>query len=231
MRILHDIGVRRFKIGSGDFSNLLLLKKIQELGGELLISTGMADIDELVNLDKKLDPNLPVSYFHCVSKYPTTPEDWNLGRIGHLQRTLRRQVGLSDHSGSIFPSIAASVLGVKLIEFHATFNRLMFGPDTSSSLDLDQISQLVSGVRQLEQSLSVPGPDINRDPTITNMRSLFGRSLIAAKDLSPDDTLTLDSFEAVKPSGLGLDPYYIEDVLRNGIPKPLKAGDYVNEIN
>lgn len=155
--LLEEIGVSQYKVGSGEVTNLLLIEKIARTGKKIILSSGMSSYDELdiaVNLIKSRGNGL--SLMQCTSKYPVPPELLGLNVLKDLSDRYRVPVGLSDHSGEIFSSLAGVSLGASLIEAHVVFDKRMFGPDASSSLTIDQFSQMVEGIRFIETALTHP---------------------------------------------------------------------------
>ena len=176
--LLEKLGVSKYKVGSGDTGNKLLLKKLAQTTKEVIISSGMSTLDELAQLSSFLvDSKIQYSLLHCVSKYPTAPKDINLHRIIEMSELFDCPIGFSDHSGKIPTSLAAVSLGACIIEVHCTFDKDMFGPDSSSSLTFEQLSELVQGIRFLEKALKNKNA-INRDDEITRNKIIFGKSYI-----------------------------------------------------
>ena len=152
--LLEKVGVRRYKIGSGDIGNLLLLEKVSKTGKEIILSTGMSnfnEIDTAINFIRQFGNK--VSILQCTTKYPTMAEDIGLNVIGELKNRCNVPVGLSDHSGNIYSLLAAVSMGAEIIEFHVVFDKKMFGPDSTSSLTISEVKKLVEGVRFIEKSL------------------------------------------------------------------------------
>ena len=142
--VLERLNVKRYKIGSADATNKLLLNKIAKTKKEVIMSTGMSNFEDLdcaVEIFKK--HGVPFSLLYCVSKYPSTESDIDLNSVNILKERYDCQVGFSDHSGKIWPLVAASALGADKLEFHAVFDKEMFGPDASASLEIQEIHTLI----------------------------------------------------------------------------------------
>src|SRR5690606_25872878 len=137
--------VTRYKIGSGEVGNLLMLEKIAGTGKPIILSSGMSSCEEL---DRTVDfltkKKTEFSILQCTTAYPTQPQNYGLNVIGELKERYNVPIGYSDHSAKIETCIAAAALGAEILEFHAVFSRKMFGPDASSSLEMAEITQLVS---------------------------------------------------------------------------------------
>src|SRR6056297_1659916 len=130
VELLEKIGVKRYKIGSGEINNFLLLRKIAKTGKPIILSSGMSsfsELDKTLEFLQKFDNSL--SILQCTTAYPTTPEQWGLNVITELKKRYEMPVGFSDHSGDIYACLAATALGAEILEFHVVFDKRMFGPD------------------------------------------------------------------------------------------------------
>jgi sialic acid synthase SpsE len=146
--ILSDMGVIAFKTGSGELTNLPLIEHIAKKGLPMIISTGMAlieEIEETVNLVKKI--GTPFALTHCVSAYPCPYDRVNLDNIPRYKSTFSVPVGLSDHSIGIYTSLGSIALGSCIIEKHFTLDKLQAGPDHAVSLEPYELGELVKGCR------------------------------------------------------------------------------------
>ena len=144
---LNSIGVRAFKTGSGELTNLPFMEHLAKIGKPVIISTGMSypfEILETVKIFKKF--KTPFALMHCISAYPCPYKIMNLNNIEKLQKKFKIPVGLSDHTPSIYNSLGAVSLGASLVEKHFTFNKKLSGPDHKSSIDSLELKNLVEGV-------------------------------------------------------------------------------------
>ncbi len=202
--LLEKLDVQRYKIGSGETNNLLMLDKIVKTGKDIIVSTGMSSFSEI---DKTLsylnDFGNQVSIMQCTTKYPTEPEDIGLNVIGELQKRYNLPVGFSDHSGKIFASLAAVSLGADIIEVHSVFDKQMFGPDSKSSLTMSDIKQLVDGVRFIEASLSSK-VDKGDNTGFADLKHIFEKTLAINKNKQMGQLIELDDLEAKKPANKGI---------------------------
>ena len=142
--LLRGIGMPAWKIGSGEFASADLWQAMAETGAPILFSTGMAkraEIADAVALFRSIEPAV-TRLMQCTSAYPTPLEAVGLNVIDELRREFDCPVGLSDHSGSMFPGLAALARGANLLEVHVTFDRRMFSPDTAASLTFDELKIL-----------------------------------------------------------------------------------------
>lgn len=205
VELLESIGMKRWKIGSGEVNNRLMLERIAQTGKPIILSSGMSSLDELQATVDFLTPfGNELSVLQCTTSYPTSPENVGLNVIPELAaRFPNLTVGFSDHSGTIYPGIAAVTLGAKILEFHTVFDHRMFGPDAASSLTIDGVAELVKGVRYIETALANP---INKNDTApyTQLKGMFEKSLAVNRDLPAGHVLTQADLESKKPAGQGI---------------------------
>ena len=199
--MLNEIGLQQWKIGSGDLTFLPLLRYVAKTQKHTFLSTGMAtyaEISEAISIFG--GESCPLTLMQCTSAYPSSPELLGLNVIQEMRERFDLPVGFSDHSGKIFPSIAASVLGATAIEVHVTLSQHAFGPDISSSITIEDLDVLCTGVNFLHRSIQNP---INKDAiaaTLNQERRLFGRAAIATRDIAPGEQLGASNIRFVKPS-------------------------------
>jgi len=198
--LLERLDVPAWKIGSGELQNLPLLEKIARTGKPVLLSSGMSpwkELDEAVAYLRSSGASFAV--MQCTTSYPCPPEKLGLNILAELRRRYNCPVGLSDHSGTIYGALAATALGADLIEVHTVFSRECFGPDVESSITTAELAQLVQGVRFIQTVLNHP---ISKDEEAANrsdMRTLFGKSLVAARDLPKGCRLAREDIDMKKP--------------------------------
>ena len=143
--------------------------------------------------------------FFNVQVYPSKPKDIGLNLMEDLSKKYKCKFGLSDHSGEIYPSLAAVTLGASIIEVHVTISKDYFGPDTASSLDITQIKQLVKGIRYIDKIKNNQLDKNKKTKSIKYMKSLFEKSLFTNKDLNKDQIITRKDI-AIKKPGIGIKP-------------------------
>jgi len=225
---LNDIGVNKFKVGSGEICNYLMLEKIAKTGKEIILSSGMSSFEELdaaISIINKYHNK--ISVLQCTTKYPTGSSDVGLNVITELKDRYHCPVGLSDHSGRIFPSIAAVALGAKIIECHVTFDKMMFGPDASSSLTISEFNQMVEGIRFVENSVKNP-VDKNDVSSFEDVRKIFQKSLAVNKDLKKDHIIEFEDLEAKKPHGYGIPASEHNNVIGKKLNKNINQYSFIN---
>lgn len=227
--LLEEVGVREYKIGSGEVNNFLLLQKIAETGKPVILSSGMSsfsELDKAVHFLKKRKQEIAI--LQCTTAYPTKPENYGLNVISQLKERYNVTVGYSDHSAHPSTCIAAAALGAQILEFHAVFDRRSFGPDASSSLEIDEIAELVRELKRIEVALQNP-VDKKDNSAFRDLKNIFEKSLGVNKSLSAGHPLTFNDLEAKKPKGKGIEAALFEEVIGRKINKDLGQWDFLKE--
>ena len=226
--LLETLNVSQYKVGSGDTSNLLLLQRLGETKKPMILSTGMSsyvEIENSIRFLKKYDN--PLSLMQCTSKYPTGPNEWGLNVIQELKDRFKLPVGFSDHSGLIYPSLAAATMGAEIFEFHVVFDKRQFGPDVSSSITIDQVKLLTQGIRQIQNSINNP-VDKNNINQFKEIRQIFGKSLSLNKSKKAGERINLYDLESKKPAGYGIPAQHFEQIVGKTLNKKLKKWSFIN---
>lgn len=225
---LEKLNVKRYKVGSGEVNNMLILEKIVRTGKPVIVSSGMSSFDELdYTIAYLKERNADVSVMQCTTSYPTTPEQYGLNVIQELKDKFNIPVGYSDHSARIETCIAATALGAEILEFHVVFDRMQFGPDSKSSLTIDETKELVSAVRNINQALCCP---INKQDNskFEGLKKIFEKSLAVNKDLKKGDSIFFEDLEAKKPKGYGIDAVHFKDIVGKKINRNMTRWDFIN---
>lgn len=226
---LEEIGVKYYKIGSGEVNNLLLLEKIAKSKKPVIISSGMSSFSELDKTVSFLkDRNVDLSILQCTTSYPTQPEQFGFNVINELKERYHVRVGFSDHSAKIATNIAAVALGAEILEFHVVFDRQLFGPDTKSSLTINEASKLVEDVKAIYTAIQNP-INKNNNEQFSELKSIFEKSLAINKDLPKGHAITFDDLEAKKPKGYGIDALKFQAVIGMKLQHDMKQWDFINE--
>ncbi|MDF1721071.1 MAG: N-acetylneuraminate synthase [Minwuia sp.] len=220
--MLVALGVQRLKVGSGDVTNIPLLRRIAEFDLPVILSTGMADMAEidralqaLSSLGKRL------SLLHCVSAYPTPMQDANLNAIRTLDACYGLTVGYSDHTLGISAAPAAVALGARIIEKHLTLDRTMPGPDHSASLEPEDFAEMVTAIRDVAIALG-DGVKVPRGSEL-DTRRVARRGLKAATDLAAGAILRLQDIAVLRPE-TGIAPHLIDDLPGRTLRRSLTRG-------
>lgn len=227
--LLEEVGVKRYKIGSGEVTNFLMLEKICRTGKPIILSSGMSNFSELdkaVNFIAEYGNDL--SILQCTTSYPTPPERLGLNVIGDLKaRYPRHTVGLSEHTAEMYACIAAVALGAQVLEFHAVFDRRIFGPDAKSSLTVDEIKTMVGQIRKLETTLANP-IDKTDNSKYKELKKIFEKSLAVNKPLPAGHVLTFEDLEAKKPAGEGIDASEFKQVIGKKIKQAKQKYEFLH---
>ena len=227
--LLEKLNVKKYKIGSGEVSNLLMLEKIARTGKEIILSSGMSSLDELDSTIGFLKPfGNTVSVLQCTTAYPTMAGQWGLGIIKILKDRYQLPTGFSDHSGDIYACLAATALGADLLEFHTVFDKNMFGPDAKASLTIDQIKKLVLGVDEIKKDLLAKANKESSE-AFTDLKKIFQKSLAINKDLEAGHIISFDDLEAKKPANHGIDAKDFKMIIGKSLKQKKSAQDFLNE--
>lgn len=219
---LESLDAPAYKIASFENVHLPLIRKAASTRKPLIISTGMATIEELAEaVDAARSAGCrDLVLLKCTSTYPATPENTNVRTIPHMRATFGCEIGISDHTMGVGTSIAAVTLGATVIEKHFTLRRADGGVDSAFSLEPEEFRSLVIESERAWQSLG----SIAYGPTAAEKKStVFRRSMYIAKDLNPGDVLTPESLRCVRP-GLGLAPKFYEILLGKRVKRAVKRG-------
>lgn len=206
VELLKRVGVPAWKIASGEISNEPMLKTIAETGLPVLLSSGMSSWEELDQAVAKLRLHtLSFGVMQCTTAYPCPPGMIGLNLMQEMRTRYGCPVGLSDHSGTIYPGLAAVTLGAEVLELHVTLSRQMFGPDVTASVTVGELGTLVEGIRFIEKMRASP---LDKDVMAAQsapLRKLFTKSIVAAHDLT-EGTILTEKHLAFKKPGTGLSP-------------------------
>ncbi|HKD36262.1 MAG TPA: N-acetylneuraminate synthase family protein, partial [Pirellulales bacterium] len=148
----------------------------------------------------------------CTTAYPCPPDKIGLNVLGELSERYQCRVGLSDHSGTIYPSLAATTLGASILEVHVVFSRECFGPDVQASVTTGELKQLVEGVRFIEAAMSNPVDKDAAADGMSEIRTLFGKSVVSSRDLPAGHALQEDDLALKKP-GTGIPPARLNELI------------------
>ena len=204
VELLTRIGVDSWKVASGEISNPDLLDAMTATGLPIMLSTGMSptgEIDAAVERIQKSGVALVV--MQCTSIYPCPPELVGVNLIPIFRERYGCAVGLSDHSATIYPGLAAATLGIEVLEVHLTLSREMFGPDVIASITPGEMRQLVDGIRFIERMRANPADKDSLPESVTSLRGIFMKSVVARDDL-PAGTVLREEHLATKKPGSGI---------------------------
>lgn len=252
--LVNELGLQTLKIPSGELTNAPFMLAHARTGCDLIVSTGMATLAEVeaalgviafgLTAYKDAVPGeaafmaayaseagqaalaKKVTLLHCTTEYPAPMADINLKAMDTLAHSFRLPVGYSDHSQGITIPVAAAARGACLIEKHFTLDRTMEGPDHKASLEPDELSAMVRGVRDVELALGdgMKGP---RPSEIKN-KEIARKSLVAACDIEPGTPLSAENL-AIKRPGDGMSPYAYWQLLGQPAKRSYLAGEPIRE--
>jgi N,N'-diacetyllegionaminate synthase len=211
---LASVGAERFKIPSGEITNLPYLRHIGAFGKPVILSTGMATLAEIESALEVLEtagtPRTQITVLHCNTEYPTPMQDVNLRAMCSIGKAFGVAVGYSDHTAGIEVPIAAVALGATVIEKHLTLDRNLPGPDHKASLEPDEFAAMLRAIRNIEQAM---GDGIKRPSSSeTKNKPIARKSLVAAKPIRAGERFTVENVTAKRP-GTGISPMRWDEVM------------------
>jgi N-acetylneuraminate synthase len=225
--LLEKVGVKKYKVGSGEVSNWLMLDKIARTRKDIILSSGMSslfELDETINFLKPFGNK--VSILQCTTAYPTVAGQWGLNLLPVLKQRYELPTGFSDHSGNIFSCLAAVAMGAEILEFHVVFDKGMFGPDAKASLTINQVKQLVNGVKDISTDLNA-GLDKSSSENFRELKKIFEKSLAVNKDIKAGHIISIDDLEAKKPAGRGIAARSFQEVVGKRLAQNKSAWDFL----
>lgn len=252
--LVNDLGLTRLKLPSGELTNAPLVLEHARTGCDLIVSTGMATLSEIETAlgviafgytsDDSATPSVQafqeayasdegqqalkskVTILHCTTEYPAPMEEINLKAMDTLGRAFDLPAGYSDHSQGITIPIAAVARGAVLIEKHFTLDNNMEGPDHKASLEPQDLTAMVSAIRQVEKAL---GSRV-KTPTVSEVKNkaVARKSLVAARDINEGEAFSPENMTIKRP-GDGMSPYRYWDMLERTASKSYRAGELILE--
>ncbi|DAB27732.1 MAG: N-acetylneuraminate synthase [Sulfurimonas sp. RIFOXYD12_FULL_33_39] len=217
-----------FKIGSAEITNLPLLRHIGALGKKIVLSTGMATMDEIKNaleiLIKAGTKRSNITLLHATTEYPTLMQDVNLKAMITIGSTFNVDYGYSDHTLGIEVPIAAVAMGAKIIEKHFTLDKAMEGPDHQASLNPQELKEMVKAIRNIETALG----DGIKTPTKNELKNIdvCRKSIVARVDIKEGDIFSNNNLTIKKP-GDGMSPMLWESVINQTATKDYKKDEQI----
>jgi N-acetylneuraminate synthase len=220
--LLEDLNAPAYKIASFEIIDLPLIKYVAQTGKPMIISTGMANADEIQEAIETAEENgcNELAILHCVSGYPAPPEDYNLKTILDMKKKYNHIIGLSDHTIDNATAIASVALGASIIEKHVTLNRNDGGPDDSFSLEYNELKSLCLSSKSGWKSIG----NVNYDRKNSEKGNIkFRRSLYFIQDMKAGDLITEENVRSIRP-GYGILPKYKEILIGKRIKKNVSFG-------
>ncbi len=230
LAMLLELGVPALKLGSGELTDLPLLRKAAQSGRPLLISTGMADEDEIAEaleaVESAADPAPPVVLLHAVSCYPCPTDQANVKAVATLAERFGRPVGYSDHTLGDAAALAAVALGACVIEKHLTLDNRAEGPDHAASMEPREFEIMVRKIREVSRLLG--SGEKKPQPCEIPTRAAARKSLVAERDLSAG-TVLVPKLVALKRPGTGLPAKDLEKLLGRAAKKAIPRDTLLDE--
>lgn len=217
-----------WKIPSGEITNLPYLRKIGALGGKIIMSTGMATLDEVETavevLEKAGTPRRQIWLLHCTTQYPAPYESVNLRAMDALATLGCAGVGYSDHTVGTDVTVAAVARGARIVEKHFTLDCNLPGPDHRASLEPKQLAELVAAIRRTEAALGsgVKEAAAAERPNIDIAR----KSIVAARDIAEGELLTEENLACKRPGG-GVSPMLWDEVIGKSAKRAFAADELI----
>mgnify|MGYP000932390791 CR=1 FL=1 len=223
--LLRKFNLDFIKIPSGEITNLPLLRHIKKFNNNIILSTGMSNINEINNALKILrNKNRKIILLHCNTEYPTPLDDVNLNAMQTLKKKFKLDVGYSDHSLGIQVPIIAASLGAKIIEKHFTISKKMKGPDHVASLDSKELTSMVKAIRSTEIILGKKKKFVSKSEKKNVL--IARKSLFAAKNIEKGEKFSLSNLICLRP-GSGISPMKIDKVYGRKAKKIFLKGQLI----
>lgn len=210
LEMLDKIGVPAWKFGSGEVFNDILLKRAIDTGKPIILSTGLSTLQEIDTQVKMVqEAGNPLLLMECTTAYPSMPEQIPIQRISSYLERYHCPIGISDHSATIYPSLAAATLGARAFEVHVTMSRKMFGPDVKASVTMEELKQIVDGTAFVSKMLEAREDKSELSNGTKALRTMFSKSIYAKRDLRMGDVLDVADLGIKKP--FSVDGIAVED--------------------
>ena len=227
--LINKLRIKILKIPSGEITNFPYLKKIASSKKKIIISTGMSNFKEIKQALKILQSKglkrESITVLHCNTAYPTPVSDVNLNVLNEIKKKLNVKVGYSDHTLGTEVSIAAVALGASVIEKHFTLNKAWDGPDQKSSLNLIELKNMISSIRNIEKAL---GGSIKKITKSEQKNIFFARkSIVAKKNILRGERFSSDNLTIKRP-GNGISPMFWMRVIKKKSKKNFKIDEQIS---
>lgn len=225
---LNELNIDLWKVPSGEITNLPYLRKLGGLGKPVIISTGMAEMQEIDDAIKVIisagTKNDYITVLHCNTEYPTPMQDVNLTAMNTIKNVFNVHVGYSDHTLGIEIPIAAVALGARVIEKHFTLDKTMEGPDHKASLEPYELKAMVTAIRNIENAMGngIKAPS----PSEAKNKQIARKSIVANKDISKGEIFTASNLTIKRP-GTGISPMKWDEVIGTKATKDYKSDDLI----
>lgn len=219
---LEEIGVEFYKIASFELVDIPLIKYVAAKGKPIIMSTGMGSIGEIEEAVQAVysECNENLILLKCSSAYPAIPADMNLKTIKNMSDAFNVPVGFSDHSMGSIGAVTAVALGACVIEKHVCMSREDKNPDSSFSMEPNELRQLVEDIRAAERAIGIVNYDVSEKE---RENRTFRKSIFVTKDVQVGDILTSDNIKVIRP-GYGMKPKHYNELLGKVVSRDIKRG-------
>ncbi len=220
--LLKEVGVAGWKVASGEITNFEMLDAMASTGQPVILSTGMSPLPEIdAAVERISSKHAPLAILQCTTQYPSPPESIGLNIITEFRERYRTAIGLSDHSGTIYPGLAAATMGIEVLEVHVTMSREQFGPDVVASVTGDELASLVEGIRFIEEMKASPMDKSAVAESVAPLREIFLKSLVPLRDLEAGTVIAAGDLGAKKP-GTGIPASEFESIVGRRLARNVK---------
>jgi N-acetylneuraminate synthase len=229
VELLTRVEVAAWKVASGETGNLPMLDRVLATGWPVMLSTGMSGMAEIDAAAARVKAaGAPLAILQCTTAYPCPPERIGLNLLSEFRERYGCAVGLSDHSGTIYPGLAASTLGIEVLEVHVTLSREMHGPDVVASVTSEELRRLVEGIRFIETMRAHPVDKERMAADLGDLRKMFTKSVVARRELPAGAVLRSEDLALKKP-GTGIPAARLSEVVGRRLKRAVAADTLLSE--
>lgn len=227
--LLTRVGVVAWKLASGEITNVPMFERMAATGLPILLSTGMSSLTEIdAAVEQIKSYGLPLTVLQCTSVYPCPPDKIGLNLIQFFRERYACNVGLSDHSGTIYAGLAAAAVGIEVLEVHVTLSREMSGPDVPASVTTQELRQLVEGIRFIEKMRINPVEKDTLAAEVQPVRDLFTKSVVARVNI-PAGSVLREEHLALKKPGTGIPAASLREVIGRRLRRDVQADEMLRQ--
>jgi N,N'-diacetyllegionaminate synthase len=231
VELLERVGVAAWKVASGEVSNVAMLDRMLATGLPMLLSSGMSDLAELdAAMARITAAGVAAGVMQCTTAYPCPPEKVGLNLVTEFRERYGSATGLSDHSGTIWPGVAAATLGAELLEIHVTMSREMFGPDVPASVTSAELREMIAGIRFVEAMRAHPVDKDAASIGVAPLRKMFTKSVVARTAIPAGTVLSAELLTVKKP-GTGIPAARLPELLGARATRDIAADELLADAD
>ncbi|NKB64450.1 MAG: N-acetylneuraminate synthase [Gammaproteobacteria bacterium] len=225
---LEEIGIDRYKVPSGEVTNLPLLAKLKSTGKPILLSSGMSNWEELDAAVNELDQT-DLTVLQCTSMYPCPVQRVGLNVLDEMQDRYHCPIGFSDHTQTNYAAFSAVSKGARCIEKHLTFSNAMYGSDAPLASEPEDFRDMVKGVREISTMLATP-VDKDNIEDFADMKFIFQKSIVAGTDLKRGETVT-EAMLCYKKPGSGISAADFRNIIGARVAQDVPEGQLLSDAD